>query len=60
LQRAEYALGTCIDAIQSRNVPLSILSTDIRDALAALDEIVGKTFNEDILGRIFSKFCIGK
>jgi len=60
LERAERALGACIDGLQTRGVPLSIIVADLKDALAALDEIVGKTYTEDILGRIFSKFCIGK
>jgi tRNA modification GTPase len=60
LQRAEMSLSSCVDGIQSRGTPPSILATDIKDALTALDEIVGKTYTEDILGRIFSKFCIGK
>lgn len=33
---------------------------DLREALKELDEITGKVYNEDILGRIFAKFCIGK
>ncbi len=37
-----------------------IISADIRYALKSLQEIVGATHTEDILGRIFSKFCIGK
>ncbi|HWX40117.1 MAG TPA: tRNA uridine-5-carboxymethylaminomethyl(34) synthesis GTPase MnmE, partial [Blastocatellia bacterium] len=32
----------------------------LRGALAALGEITGETLNEDILGQIFSTFCIGK
>lgn len=60
LQRAEAALASCVDGIQSKSVPLSILAADLKEALSALDEIVGKTYTEDILGRIFSKFCIGK
>jgi tRNA modification GTPase len=37
-----------------------LLSTDIRTALYYLGEITGEITNEDILGSIFSKFCIGK
>ena len=37
-----------------------LVSADLRGALLALEELVGRTFQEDILGRIFSKFCIGK
>jgi tRNA modification GTPase len=60
LQRAEAALSSCIEGVQSNSCPPSIVATDVKDALRALDEIVGKTYTEDILGRIFSKFCIGK
>jgi tRNA modification GTPase len=60
LDRAERSLAACLDGLQARGVPLSIVVADLKDALSALDEIVGKTYTEDILGRIFSKFCIGK
>ncbi len=60
LRRAELALAASIDGLQGRGMPLSIVVADLKDSLAALDEIVGKTYTEDILGRIFSKFCIGK
>ena len=33
---------------------------DLREALDALGEILGKTTPDDILDRIFSRFCIGK
>ena len=32
----------------------------LRGALDALDEVTGKTTTEDLLGEIFSRFCIGK
>jgi tRNA modification GTPase len=60
LQRAERSLAQFIDAVASKTPALPILVADIREALFALDEIVGKTYTEDILGRIFSKFCVGK
>jgi len=60
LRRAEEALNAFIDQARTKSAPLSILVADIREALTALDELVGKTYTEDILGRIFSKFCIGK
>lgn len=40
--------------------PIEIISEDLRISLAALEDLVGKTYTEDILGRIFSRFCIGK
>lgn len=33
---------------------------DLRRAVGSLDEITGRIYNEEILGRIFSKFCVGK
>ncbi len=60
LRRAYDSLSAFIDQAQAKQAPLAILVADLREALAALDEIVGKTYTEDILGRIFSKFCIGK
>jgi tRNA modification GTPase len=60
LRRAYDSLTAFIDQAQAKQAPIAILVADLREALAALDEIVGKTYTEDILGRIFSKFCIGK
>jgi len=36
------------------------LALDLRDALDALGEITGETTPDEILGRIFAGFCIGK
>jgi tRNA modification GTPase len=60
LRRAENSLRSFISGAHIKATPLTILATDVREALTALDEIVGKTYTEDILGRIFSKFCVGK
>ncbi|OIO00635.1 tRNA uridine-5-carboxymethylaminomethyl(34) synthesis GTPase MnmE [Candidatus Desantisbacteria bacterium CG_4_10_14_0_8_um_filter_48_22] len=37
-----------------------LASMDIREAINALGRITGETITEDILDRIFDKFCIGK
>jgi tRNA modification GTPase len=36
------------------------LAVDLRDALDHLGEIVGAVYTNDLLDRIFSRFCIGK
>ncbi|MEQ1906398.1 MAG: GTPase, partial [Pirellulaceae bacterium] len=37
-----------------------IVATDLRVALDAIGQIVGTVHNEEILDRLFSRFCIGK
>jgi tRNA modification GTPase len=37
-----------------------LFASDIRQALYALGSLIGETLPDDILGRIFSSFCIGK
>jgi tRNA modification GTPase len=37
-----------------------LIAIDLRGALDSLGEIIGVTTPEDILGQIFSQFCIGK
>ena len=36
------------------------IAVDLRSCLNALGEIVGETTPDDLLGQIFSEFCIGK
>jgi tRNA modification GTPase len=36
------------------------IAVAVREALAALGEVVGAVYTDDLLDRVFSKFCIGK
>ncbi len=42
------------------NLSNEFIAQDIREALHYLGEITGQISNDEILGTIFSKFCIGK
>lgn len=59
LAKAEESLRGGIEACR-RGEPEELVALDLRQALDALGEIVGETATEDILSRIFSRFCIGK
>ncbi|MCL0033128.1 tRNA uridine-5-carboxymethylaminomethyl(34) synthesis GTPase MnmE, partial [Peptococcaceae bacterium] len=43
-----------------KNVPLDLLSINIRGAWEALGEITGSAVTEDLVDTIFRDFCIGK
>lgn len=59
LKRAIESLDDAAETI-SVKAPVDLLTVDIRAALSALGEIVGETLTDDILHKIFEKFCIGK
>lgn len=59
LQRAEKALLQTIEAM-NQELSLELVAVDLRTAVNAVGEIVGKTTTEDLLDSIFSQFCIGK
>jgi len=42
------------------DLPASIAAVHIRSAAGALDELIGVVDVDDVLGRLFSTFCIGK
>jgi len=44
----------------THQLPSDLIASDIRTCLHHLGEITGEVSTEEILGNIFSKFCIGK
>jgi tRNA modification GTPase len=59
LNRADQNIGEAINGLQS-NLQTDLLAQNIRLAIYSLSEISGKITNDEILGNIFGKFCIGK
>ncbi|MDP6929712.1 MAG: 50S ribosome-binding GTPase [Planctomycetota bacterium] len=59
LQRAEESLATACDR-RFAALPQELLAVELGRALAALDEIHGRSSAEDLLDRIFGHFCLGK
>ena len=42
------------------NIPIDLVSQDLRQALHYLGSITGEITTDEVLGTIFSRFCIGK
>jgi tRNA modification GTPase len=59
LRRAGDSTRITIDALKN-DISLDLVAIDLRIAVDAVGEVVGKTTTEDILDSIFSQFCIGK
>ncbi len=60
LSHAETSLRAALDLLTERESNPELAAIDLREALDALGEIPGKVDTEDLLGVIFSSFCIGK
>jgi tRNA modification GTPase len=59
LRRAAESLGHALESVQ-HGMAGELVSIDVRAAADALGEITGAITTDEILGRIFSEFCIGK
>ncbi|MDR3653100.1 MAG: tRNA uridine-5-carboxymethylaminomethyl(34) synthesis GTPase MnmE [Paludibacter sp.] len=59
LQNALKSINRVIDGLDS-GISGDFLSQDIRECMHYLGEITGQISNDEILGNIFGKFCIGK
>ena len=59
LRRADERLAAAYDAL-AQGMPPDVAEIDIREAIEALGEILGRTASEDVIGRIFERFCVGK
>ena len=57
--RARDAVRRAKDALKSGLTPDAVL-TDAEEALEALGELTGRTAKEEIVSRIFERFCVGK
>ncbi|WFE87085.1 MULTISPECIES: tRNA uridine-5-carboxymethylaminomethyl(34) synthesis GTPase MnmE [Parabacteroides] len=59
LTKAHEAILRVINGLEM-NISGDFLSQDIRECMHYLGEITGQISNDEILGNIFEKFCIGK
>ena len=59
LLHAQEAISRVLDELHS-GISGDFLAQDIRECMHYLGEITGQISTDEILGNIFSKFCIGK
>jgi tRNA modification GTPase len=66
LSRCRHHVEACLEKLQkTHNIvlfddPPEVLALELRAALEDLGAIVGAVYTDDLLDRIFSRFCIGK
>jgi tRNA modification GTPase len=64
--RQRAAVSRCFQAVErasaalSGGMPLEIVALEAKDAIASLDFACCGEITEEVLSRIFSRFCIGK
>lgn len=59
LRAVEASLRLALKGANS-NAGLEVMAESLRQALSGFDDVTGKTTVDDVLGNIFSQFCIGK
>jgi tRNA modification GTPase len=66
LSRCRHHIESCLEQLRRAHSivlfeePPELLALELRGALDQLGEMVGAVYTDDLLDRIFSRFCIGK
>ena len=59
IKKAIKNVEICMESVKN-NIPVDMISGYIKQVLEDLGEITGDVASEDIINKIFSKFCLGK
>ena len=66
LSRCRHHVASCLEALRRAHHSAlfddapELLALELRNALEQLGEMTGAVYTDDLLDRIFSRFCIGK
>lgn len=60
LEQAATSLGEAALILREDRDRTEFVSNEVQRAIRSLDEVIGRVSVEDVLGEIFSEFCIGK
>lgn len=59
LKRAKAGLDNALEAVREQ-LPYDCVTIDLQEALGALGEITGDAVTDEVINKIFAKFCVGK
>ena len=59
LKEAKKAIEDSKEGINNL-IPIDLIEIDIKKAWNLLGEIIGKTYQEELINQLFSQFCLGK
>ena len=59
LEKTKDAIRNIFETIDAE-MPMDLISVDLKEALDSLSEITGEISSEDILDHVFGNFCVGK
>lgn len=59
LRTAKEAVTTALTTAQDR-LPYDCVTVDVQNAVSALGEITGDAVSDEVINKIFEKFCVGK
>ena len=59
IQRSEKIIAQALKSLDNK-LSLELTAQEIKEALGCFDDLLGKSFSEEMLDKIFSEFCIGK
>lgn len=60
IAQAYRATDEFLDAWQTQALPATVAATHVRSAIHSLNALIGAVDTEDVLTRVFSRFCVGK
>jgi len=59
LNKSKEEMLSAIESIKN-NMPIDIVEIDIKASWESLGEIIGETYQDELINQLFSQFCLGK
>ena len=59
LKRVEAALEKTIKQFSEEDSP-DFIAFELQESLKLLHEVLGKSFDDEVMDRVFREFCLGK